>query len=299
MKTRYPFICTLLVTAMLILPACASGNVPPLPDTLTVQRDIFTVTNRLNAIARMGKLALKQTGTIRYGQFETPAYALTFTPPGKVKHLVLLTGGVHGNEPSGVEMLIQTAENIVRQPEKYEGYYFDIIPLVNPWGWVFDTRYNRDGIDINRDFAAFASQEAHLVQSFTQGKAYDLVIDFHEDPSAQGFYPYQNAAPDTAVGRKVIAAVRQATYPIEQNVNMVILKTNDGLIDAPMWSLQYMQVTRQLSCPAYFRLERNAAAFTIETPKNMAWDDRVKMHKIALNEILSSLEPAGKAAPSK
>lgn len=277
-----------LLLCSFALPSCASGNVPQLPDTLPVKRDIFTVINRLNQVAGTGKLTLKPVGTIRYSQFETSMWALNFKPPDKVKHVVLLTGGVHGNEPAGTEMLLQLAESMSREPEKYDGFYFDIIPLVNPWGWVFDTRHNCEGIDINRDFASFNSLEARLIREFTRGKSYDLVIDFHEDPSAQGFYLYQNAAPDTTVGRRVIAAVRKADFPIEQNVSMVILKTDDGLIDAPLWSLWYMQATRQISCPSYFRLENGSTAFTIETPKNLVWDGRLKMHRVALNEILGS-----------
>ena len=299
MNKRFLLVLLAVSIASLCLSACASGNVPPLPDTLSVQRNIFTVNNRLNEIARSGKLALKQTGVIKYGQFETATYALTFSPPGKIRRLVLLAGCVHGNEPAGLETLLQTAEQIAREPQKYEGYYFDIIPLVNPWGWVYDARYNRDGIDINRDFATLASQEARLIQHSTSGKAYDLVIDFHEDPGAQGFYLYQNAAPDTVLGRKVITAIRDAGYPIEQNVSMVVLKVDDGLIDAPMWSLLYMQATQQLSCPSYFRLDRNSTSFTIETPKNLPWEDRVKMNRMALREILSGLGAADTNAPGK
>jgi hypothetical protein len=77
---------------------------------------------------------------------------------------------------------------------------------------------------------------------------------------------------------------------------MVILKTDDGLIDASLWSLWYMQVTRQLSCPSYFRLENESTAFTIETPKSLAFDGRVNMHRIALGEILGSLAPAAGSA---
>jgi len=299
MSTHHSVFRLLILTVTLALPACAVGNIQPLPESLPIQRNIFTITNRLNEIARSGKLSLKQTGTIKYGQFEAICYALAFSPPGRVRHAVLLTGGVHGDEPAGVEMLLQAAEGIAREPSKYEGYYFDIIPLVNPGGWVFNPRHNRDGIDINGDFASYDSQEARLVQYLTQGKAYDLAIDFHEDSQARGFYIYQYAAPESGTGRKVIAAVRKADYPIEQNISTMMLKTNDGLIDVPLWSLPYMQITRQLSCPAYFRLDRNSAAFSVETPEDLAWDDRVKMHRTALNEILGSLEPSGKYSSVK
>lgn len=38
---------------------------------------------------------------------------------------------------------------------------------------------------------------------------------------------------------------------------MIILRTDDGVIDAPMWGLRYMRLTDQLSVTNFLRLEGN------------------------------------------
>ena len=55
-------------------------------------------------------------------------------------------------------------------------------------------------------------------------------------------------------------------YPIEENVSMVILKTENGIIDAPMWGLRYMRITGQLTLSNYYRLNNSPHVYTIETP---------------------------------
>jgi predicted deacylase len=34
------------------------------------------------------------------------------------------------------------------------GASIDIVPVANPWGWVYGYRYNGEGEDMNRDFAS-------------------------------------------------------------------------------------------------------------------------------------------------
>ena len=71
-------------------------------------------------------------------------------PAGRYRQIkVLISAGIHGNEPAGAECALRFVEAIARTPEKYKDVAFDIIPLVNPWGWTYDIRFNRAGIDIN------------------------------------------------------------------------------------------------------------------------------------------------------
>ena len=67
---------------------------------------------------------------------------------------------------------------------------------------------------------------------------------------------------------------------------MKILKTENGIIDAPMWGLWYMRLTGQLSVANYYRLYISYSVFTVETPKRLLWEDRLKMQKTALSMLL-------------
>ena len=143
--------------------------------------------------------------------------------------------------------------------------------------------------DINRDLAPQRSQEARIIAGYLKENRYDLMIDDHEDPSASGFYMYQYAMPSQDLSRKVIAAVRAGGLPIEQNVNMVILKTDDGLIDAPMWGLWYMRATNQIGVPNYSRLYNSDNVYTVETATRLDYEARLTAHQTARQLILDDM----------
>jgi protein MpaA len=268
----------------------ATGHREPFPETQPVVRDISLVEDRItDAVAISEQLTLTTIGEVVYGEYRAPVWAVSFTPSEEPKHKVLLTGGVHGDEPAGVEIMVQMIDTLAENPQKYENVYFDIVPIVNPWGWSHDIRFDRDGRDVNRDFASFTSQEAVIITEFTAGKKYDLIVDHHECVDGTGFFMYQLANPSQSISRKVIKAVRDQGYPIEQDVRMIILKTEDGLIDAPMWTLWFVRLANRLSMTNYFRLNNNDMVYLIETPTSLSWDSRLTMHKIALDTFLNSL----------
>lgn len=233
-------------------------------------------------------LHLEAGGLIEYGAFRAPIWVIRYRPPKALKS-VLITGGVHGNEPAGTAWVNEMVALLAENPERYRDVSLDLVPVVNPWGWSRDVRYNRDGQDINRDFASFESQEAVVLKALFGSRIYDLVIDHHEDPNASGFYLYQYAKRNTSVSREVIEEIRDLGYPIEQDVRMVILRTRDGLIDAPRWGLRYMKITRRLSLTNYLRLEQSGEVYTVETPTRLPMEDRLRMHQRAFNMILKRI----------
>ena len=277
-----------IVTGLVVLRA--TGHREPFPETQPVVRDISLLEDRItNAVAISEQLTLTTIGEVVYEEYRAPVWAVSFTPSEEPKYEVLLTGGVHGDEPAGVEIMLQTIETLAENPGEYENVYFEIVPIVNPWGWSHDIRFDRDGRDVNRDFASFTSQEAVIIREFTAGKEYDLIVDHHECDDSTGFFMYQLANPSQSVSRNVIKAVRDEGYPIEQDVRMITLKTEDGLIDAPMWTLRLVRLVDRLSMTNYFRLNNNDMVYLIETPTSLSWESRLTMHKIALDTFLNSL----------
>lgn len=227
-------------------------------------------------------------GTVTYGAFEEPIWLLRYTP-AHVARRVLLVGGVHGNEPMGAESVLRFTEHLRRSAGEFPGTAFDILPLVNPWGYAHGRRYNQQGYDINRDFGPFQTQEARIVRDFLAGQHYDLVIDHHEDSSAHGFYLYNIATPHQARCREIIERVRAMGLEIEQDTWMVILKTRDGLIDAPRWTLHAAQLALGNSLANHARLHHANAAFLIETP--IRWKPRERLETQALAREMLLKEP--------
>ena len=279
-----------IVLLVLLAPACASGGAKPYAEDPPVARDIAALYARLDkAVAPQSFIKVQDLGEVAYGSFKAPVRLYSIFNRSGFKYKVFLSGGIHGNEPAGVETLALFIESLARDPALYGNVSFEIVPLINPWGWAHDVRFNRDGIDINRDLAPQRSQEAHIMAGYLKQDRYGLMIDHHEDPAASGFYMYQYAMPSQELSRKAIAAVRAGGLPVEQNVNMVILKTDDGLIDAPMWGLWYMLATGQIGVPNYSRLYNSDSVYTIETATSLDYRARLSAHQKARQIILDGL----------
>lgn len=287
---KFVFLLAFVLSAALML-SCASGNRESLPLDTPVVRDISAFYQRLdNAVAPQSFIEVKDLGQVVYGDFKAPIKLYSIANRSGFKHKVFLEGSIHGNEPAGAEALAQFIESLAQNPSLYPDIAFEIVPIVNPWGWSHDIRYNRDGKDIHRDFATMSTQEAKIMSGYLKQNRYDLFVDHHEDPDAAGFYLYQYAMPDQKLSRQIIQSLKADGYQAEQNVNMVILKTDDGLIDAPMWGLWYMSATKQLSLVNYARLYNSDTVYTIESPTVLQMKDRVNIHLKAQEMMLDNLE---------
>jgi hypothetical protein len=285
------FTTTIAIAIILLCGACASGHQPPPNRIPPVIRDPAVVEQRLHtAVATGNALRLDRIGQVHYDDFEVPVWIVRLTHRPETESNILITAGVHGNEPAGVECALRLVELLARAPNRFGAHNIEIVPLVNPWGWAHDTRFNRQGIDINRDFASFKSQEALIISGHLQHNRYRLIIDLHEDPAAHGFYLYQYGRSDKAAVEPVVAALAAQGYPVEQDIKMVALKTRNGIIDAPMWGLWYMKITHQLSITNYARLYNCLNVFTIETPTVLDWEDRLQIQHQALAMLMDTFE---------
>jgi hypothetical protein len=280
---------SILLFTALTLYACASGHQAPFDGDRQPQRQLSACEQRLrHAAAASRNLSLEEIGRVSYPGFAAPLWRILYRPDGPVKTTVLFSAGIHGNEPAGTECALRFVEALAHRPDRYKDIAFDIIPLVNPWGWVHDIRFNRTGIDINRDFAGIDSQEADIIRRALGKDKFDLMFDLHEDPHARGFYIYQYGLKDRQVAERIVAAIEDMGYPVEQDVKMVVLKTQNGIIDAPMWGLHYMRLTGQMSITNYYRLYHSHYVFTVETPTVLPFEDRLKMQQTAVEMLIDT-----------
>lgn len=253
-------------------------------------RSLTSLQARVEGLADTGILTLEIPGSVSYADTAYPIRMLSRHRSGKSKVNVLLTGGIHGNEPAGTEFLLQFAETLEKDPSAWPEIHFDIIPVVNPWGWVHAARRNGEGRDLNREFGTFKAPESVLMQQVFKRKRYDLIVDFHEDGHVGGFYFYRLATPDEALCRSMIEAVRSAGNPVHDGRVMKIFRAKEGIITSPLWSLKLARTIRQLSMSNYFRLEGCPHAFLFESPKRLPLETRVAMHGAALTRLLDSLQ---------
>ena len=182
----------MLAITALFLTNCASGDQAPFSSEQPVVRDPAIIAQRLQAaVQSTDRLDIKTIGQICYDKFTVPIWLLQLTNKAPNAPKVLITAGVHGNEPAGVESAVRLAEPLARDPDTYRKFAFEIIPMVNPWGWSRDLRFKQQGIDINRDFVSLASQEARIISGYLQRKQYHLIVDLHEDPAQVNERPHE------------------------------------------------------------------------------------------------------------
>jgi len=136
------------------------------------------VVSRIEALSdRFERIAY---GEISYAGESYPLYALRsrVIRPGLPN--VLVTGGVHGYETSGVLGAFAFLDEVAG--EFGDRVNLLVAPCVSPWAYERINRWNYDAIDPNRNFRSDGPREAtaliELVRSFAGD--YLLHIDLHE-----------------------------------------------------------------------------------------------------------------------
>jgi len=130
---------------------------------------------------------------------------------GTPKH-ILITGGMHGDEPAGVEAVLQFLAR--DNTALLKNFSFSVIPCINPYGYVHNTRETFDDIDINRAFETENVAEVAIVKKALGQTQFSLAIDFHEDYDATGFYLYEGKRDEKYIGPKLATAAK-AIGPID------------------------------------------------------------------------------------
>ena len=75
---------------------------------------------------------------------------------------ILITGGIHGDEPAGPASVLRFLGR--DNTHLLQCFKFLILPCINPYGYVHDTRENKWGVDLNRSFEETGIAEVDIVK---------------------------------------------------------------------------------------------------------------------------------------
>jgi hypothetical protein len=246
------------------------------------------------------RLTVSTLGTIAYRHTSYPVYLLSFAPRGRDGPRVLLVGAIHGTEPAGGRALLELAGEMARDPSLLEEAWVDIVPIANPWGWVYGYRYTGNGEDINRDFASSRTRESVLLRGLMRERGpYDLVMDLHESKKA-GYFVYQYLPPSEGLGASFADLVHAAGGRLEDRYREWLWRAEDGVLRMPTAALWWVALARQLSLEHYARLHGTRHAYTVESPVDDDLADRIRIHQLAVaafvHHVAEEVEP-GAGAP--
>mmetsp|Transcript_4144 Transcript_4144/g.7029 ORF Transcript_4144/g.7029 Transcript_4144/m.7029 type:complete len:319 (+) Transcript_4144:84-1040(+) len=139
------------------------------------------VVAKINALGGKG-YTIECYGSLSHDSERYPLYAVsTVSGDNSNKKTVLITGGIHGYETSGVQGALRFLET---KAEHYRDHFdFIVAPCVSPWGYETINRWNFDAVDPNRSFKGDGLIEEsrhllkHLQNHFTNIIAH---FDLHE-----------------------------------------------------------------------------------------------------------------------
>ena len=214
------------------------------------------------------------------GEFNTPEQRYPFykiiVGKGNSKR-VLISAGIHGDEPAGVETIINFFCNKLYQSYDWE---ITLLPCLNPYGYEYDTRLNYHNQDLNRLFKKPSPpHDIQMIQSIFENR-YDLSIELHEDVDSSGYYLFQSAHNDShrQVGRKIIAKLG-SVLPINEANDIEGMPAVQGVIDRlarddsmTWWPMALYSASKETSL-----------CFTLETPTTFPMQVRVQAHLTAID----------------
>ena len=224
------------------------------------EADVVSVIERLR-----DRFDVEQYGRLAYGSDLYPLFAIRSRPWRDELPCVLVTGGVHGYETSGVHGALEFVE---KHAEDYAGRVNLLVaPCVSPWAYERIHRWNADAIDPNRSFRenSPAEESAALLRLVAPLRGRFLVhIDLHETTDTDesefrpalaardgkpyeqggipdGFYLVDDAGnPQPEFQQAIIAAVEQVTHIAPADANGEIIGSAvvaPGVIRYPLGQL--------------------------------------------------------------
>lgn len=208
---------------------------------------------------------VQQYGSLKYiDETRFPLFAVKTKNWTAGRPTVLVTGGVHGYETSGVQGALLFLET---KAEEYSATFnIVVVPCVSPWGYENIQRWNRNAEDPNRGFYPKSSvQECAcvmaLVESLGGRDAFKVHLDLHETTDTDetefrpakaardglafnegtipdGFYLVGDSEnPQEAWQAAILASVKEVTHIVKDASIMDIPVSMPGLVAVDAKSL--------------------------------------------------------------
>jgi hypothetical protein len=124
---------------------------------------------------------IEQYGALPYDPERYPLFAAKSRNWNDNLPVVLVTGGVHGYETSGVQGALSFLNKKISN--YLSNFNFVIAPCVSPWGYETINRWNPGAVDPNRSFKqASPAPEAELLMAYIHSLGSNVFVhfDLHE-----------------------------------------------------------------------------------------------------------------------
>ncbi len=186
--------------------------------------------------------------------------------------VILLTTGIHGDEPAGPCAVLEGLQSAVFDSR----CHWILSPMGNPDGLAQTIRHNADGIDINRDFKHTHTSEARFLKNaYRQLKQPDLHLSLHEDwEYAEGYLYEINTGSLPSLSQPLLKC-------IDHSVGLSDAQLLDGHIATQRGFICHESTPDEPEgWPEAIWLVRNfpLLSYTLETPSGRELAKRIRCH---------------------
>ncbi len=112
---------------------------------------------------------------------------------GQGPDVTFILATIHGNESAGTQLVRRLGKYLQQRPYLMKGRRVVLLAVANPDGMAHNSRFNANGVDLNRNFpasnrvkdkrsgaTAFSEPEARLVKQLIEQYSPDRIISFHQ-----------------------------------------------------------------------------------------------------------------------
>ena len=243
-------------------------------------RDYTTITDRINSVAKTKSLHLEMFGELKLPEKRYPLYRLVINPEAPKR--VLISAGIHGDEPAGVEAICRWVEEGHFQSFKNQ-WEVTVLPCLNPSGFELGTRENVFKKDLNREFKLDNPSQEVVIAKKAFSKNFNLTLELHEDIDSSGYYLFQKDKPgsESDLGCKIIVATKKI-MPTNLGTEIDDIPAEGGIISR----LKEPEEMEWWPMALYSCVKGTTSCFTLETSTHFDMEIRVQAHLAAINTAL-------------
>ena len=141
---------------------------------------------------------------------------------GDGEYHILLLASIHGNENRGTSLLHRLSEHLeLSQRELLEDCSVVLLPTVNPDGVEANSRFNSQGVDLNRNFPAGNRENSkrYGMQALSEPEAvaiHRVILDFQPDHIVTLHEPLNCVDYDGPAGKLAEAMAESCPLPVKK-----------------------------------------------------------------------------------
>ncbi len=112
---------------------------------------------------------------------------------GRGQDVTLILATIHGNEPAGTPLVRQLAKYLQNNPQLLTGRKVVLLPVANPDGLAYNSRFNANDVDLNRNFKtdnrinnkefgykALSEPETRAIEQLISEYSPDRIVSIHQ-----------------------------------------------------------------------------------------------------------------------